>query len=269
MSTRPWIVDDDLWALIEPLLPPWPTRSPGPRPVADRLCLQGILYMLCNDIAWQLLPPEPGFGSGQTCWRRLERWQQAGVFDQLHRILLAELNAAGRLDWSRARVDGSHIRAKKRGSRTGPSPVDRRKTGSKHHPICDGRGTPLKVITTAANVNDVTRTLALVDGIPPVAGRPGRPRRRPEALLGDKGYDSNPNRDELRKRRILPVISRKGAPNIKDMGKLRYVVEQTFALLHQFKRLAVRWERRTELHDALVSLACSLICRRRLNKPEP
>ncbi|WP_405922117.1 transposase [Streptomyces sp. NBC_00868] len=110
-------MDDDVWALIEPLLPPWPTRSPGPRPVADRLCLQGILYVLCNDIAWQLLPPELGFGSGQTCWRRLERWQQAGFFDQLHRILLAELNASGRLDWSRACVDGSHIRAKKRGRR--------------------------------------------------------------------------------------------------------------------------------------------------------
>ncbi|MFD6826888.1 transposase [Streptomyces sp. NPDC060085] len=77
-----------------------------------------------------------------------------------------------------------------------PSPVDRRKTGSKHHLICDGRGTPFKVITTAANVNDVTQTLALVDGIPPVAGRPGCPRRRPDLLLDDK--DSNPNREELR-----------------------------------------------------------------------
>ncbi|WP_398911711.1 transposase [Streptomyces sp. CEV 2-1] len=103
----------------------------------------------------------------------------------------------------------------KGGADTGPSPVDRRKTSSKHHLICDGRGTPLKVITTAANVNDVTQTLALVDGIPPVAGRPGRPRRRPDALLGDKGYDSNPNRNALRERRILPVISRKGSPNIK------------------------------------------------------
>ncbi|MCX4400190.1 IS5 family transposase (plasmid) [Streptomyces sp. NBC_00053] len=266
MGTRPWIVDDELWALIEPLLPPWPRRSPGPRPVSDRLCLQGILFVLCNDIAWQLLPPELGFGSGQTCWRRLDRWQQAGVFDQLHQVLLAELNAASELDWSRACVDGSHIRVKKGGADTGPSPVDRRKTGSKHHLICDGRGTPLKVITTGANVNDVTQTLALVDGIPPVAGRPGRPRRRPEALLGDKGYDSNAHRDELRRRRILPVISRKGSPNIKGIGKLRYVVEQTFALLHHFKRLAVRWERRTELHDALVSLACSLICYRRLKK---
>ncbi|WP_367141178.1 IS5 family transposase [Streptomyces sp. STD57] len=157
----------------------------------------------------------------------------------------------------------------KGGAGTGPSPVDRRKTGSKHHLICDGRGTPFKVITTAANVNDVTQTLNLVDGIPPVAGRPGRPRRRPEALLGDKGYDSNPNRCELRKRGILPVISRKGSPDIHGLGKLRYVVEQTVALLHQFKRLAVRWERRLDLHDALVSLACSLICWRRLNKHRP
>ncbi|WP_408997261.1 transposase [Streptomyces europaeiscabiei] len=65
----------------------------------------------------------------------------------------------------------SHPR-EKGGADTVPSPIDRRKTGSKHHLICDGRGTPFKVITTAANVNDVTQTLALVDGIPPVAGRP-------------------------------------------------------------------------------------------------
>ncbi|MFD7678471.1 transposase [Streptomyces sp. NPDC060187] len=136
--------------MIESLLPPWPQRSPGLRPVADRLCLQGILYVLHNDIAWHLLPLELRFGSGQTCCRRLDRWQQASVFDQLHRILLAELNAAGELDWSRACVDGSHIRAKRRGTDTSPSPVDRRKTGSKHHSICDGRGTPFKVITTAA-----------------------------------------------------------------------------------------------------------------------
>ncbi|WP_079161075.1 transposase [Streptomyces fodineus] len=79
--------------------------------------------------------------------------------------------AAGELDWSRARVDGSHVRAKKRGTAIGPSPVDRRKTGSKHHLICDGKDIPLHVITTAANVNVVTQILALVDGIPLVAIR--------------------------------------------------------------------------------------------------
>ncbi|GAA2429747.1 hypothetical protein GCM10010191_49030 [Actinomadura vinacea] len=78
-------------------------------------------------------------------------------------------------------------RARERGgAATAPSPVDRRKTGSKHQLICDGKGTTLHVITTAANVNDITQSLDLVDGIPPVAGRPGRPWRRPECLLGDK-----------------------------------------------------------------------------------
>ncbi|WP_019064597.1 transposase [Streptomyces prunicolor] len=56
MNVRPWIVDDGLWMLIESLLPPWPEKSPGPRPEADRLFLQGILHVLCNDVAWQLLP---------------------------------------------------------------------------------------------------------------------------------------------------------------------------------------------------------------------
>ncbi|MEU0787297.1 transposase [Streptomyces sp. NPDC006173] len=127
-----------------------------------------------------------GVQLGRSCWRRLDRWRKAGGFDQPHRVLLAELNAAGKVDWSRACVDGSHTCAKG-GADTGPSPVDRRETGSKHHVICAGHGTPLEVITTEANVNGVTRTLALVDGMPPVAGRPGRPRRRPDALLGDKG----------------------------------------------------------------------------------
>ncbi|MFD5562051.1 IS5 family transposase [Kitasatospora griseola] len=258
-------MDDELWVRIEPLLPAWPERSPGPRPVDDRRCLQGILFVLYTGITWQQLPLELGFGSGQTCWRRLGRWQAAGVFEALHRILLAELNAAGLIDWTRACVDASHVRAKRGGEATGPSPVDRRKTGSKHHLISDGGGIPFHVITTAANVNDVTQTLALVDGIPPVAGRVGHPRHRPDALLGDKGYDSNPNRRELCKRRILPVISRKGSRDIIGLGKLRYVVEQTFAQLHQFKRLAVRWERRLDLHNAFVSLACALICWRRLN----
>ncbi|MFJ8444374.1 IS5 family transposase [Kitasatospora griseola] len=263
----PWLVDDELWALIEPVLPPWPERAPGPRPVNDRLCLQGVLFVLFTGITWQQLPPELGFGSGQTCWRRLCRWTDAGVFDRIHQILLAELNAARRIDWTRACVDAP-CAGEKGGAGVGPSPVDRRKSGSKHHLICDGNGTPLKVITTGGNVPDITQVLALVDGVPPVAGKPGRPRRRPESLLGDKGYDSRHVRRELLRRRILPVISRRGEPDIRGLGKLRYVVEQTFALLHQFKRLAIRWERRLELHDSLISLGCALICWRRLkNQP--
>ncbi|MFD6424069.1 transposase [Streptomyces sp. NPDC060198] len=105
MGTRPWIVDDGLWALVELMLP---ERPSGPRPVSDRLCLQGILFVLHDDTAWQLLPLELGFGSGQTWRHRLAPGQRAGVFDRLHRVLLAELNAAGEPDWSHACMDGSH-----------------------------------------------------------------------------------------------------------------------------------------------------------------
>lgn len=108
-----WIVDDELWGLIAPLLPPWPARAPGPRPVGDRPCLQPILFVLHTGIGWEDLPAELGFGSGMTCWRRLRRWTDAGVFDQLHRILLAALHTAGAIDWSRAVADAAHLRAKK------------------------------------------------------------------------------------------------------------------------------------------------------------
>ena len=125
---------------------------------------------------------------------------------------------------------------------------------------------PLRVITTGGNVNDISTALDLVDGIAPVAGRRSRPRRRPDALLADTGYDSHRWRRELARRRIVPVISSRGTKGVQGLGKLRYVVEQTLALLHQVKRLAVRWEHHLDLHDALVSLACALICRRRLNR---
>lgn len=123
---KPWDVDDELWSLIEPLLPAWPDRAPGPRPVPDRACLQGILFVLYTGIGWEDLPQELGFGSGMTCWRRLRRWSEAAVFDRLHRILLANLNAAGMIDWSRAAVDASHIDAK-RGVRV---PARRRSTAA-------------------------------------------------------------------------------------------------------------------------------------------
>jgi transposase len=113
----PWIVSDELWARVEPLLPVRPRRfrSPGRRRLPDRLVLQGILFVLHTGIQWEFLPQELGFGSGMTCWRRLEAWNRAGVWRRLHEVLLAELQQADRLDWSRAVIDSSHVRAARRG----------------------------------------------------------------------------------------------------------------------------------------------------------
>src|SRR3954469_16130044 len=111
----PWIVPDELWELIEPLLPRVERRyrHPGRPRLDDRKALCGILFVLHTAIPWEFLPQELGFGSGMTCWRRLRDWNDAGVWQRLHEQLLAELNGAGALDWSRAVIDGSHLRAMK------------------------------------------------------------------------------------------------------------------------------------------------------------
>jgi transposase len=117
----PWIVPDELWERIEPLLPAHPRRHrhPGRKRIPDRQVLCGILFVLHTGIQWEFLPQQLGFGSGMTCWRRLAEWNAAGVWDRLHAVLLAELHAADKLDWSRAVIDSAHVRAARRGPKAG------------------------------------------------------------------------------------------------------------------------------------------------------
>ena len=106
------LVSDEFWEQIEPLLPPEPPRPKGGRPrIADRQVLTGILFVLKTGIPWEDLPQEMGCGSGMTCWRRLQEWQQAGVWDRMHRLFLNRLQEADRIDWSRAVVDSASVRA--------------------------------------------------------------------------------------------------------------------------------------------------------------
>ncbi len=107
------LVSDELWEIVEPLIPKVKRRYryPGRRRIDDRKVLTGILFVLRTGIPWEQLPQEMGCGSGMTCWRRLHEWQQAGVWQRLHEVLLARLHEAGRIDWSRAVVDSSHLPA--------------------------------------------------------------------------------------------------------------------------------------------------------------
>lgn len=107
------IVTDELWELVEPLIPKVERRFryPGRKRIPDRQVLTGILFVLKTGIPWEDLPQEMGCGSGVTCWRRLAEWQQQGVWQRLHEVLLARLNAADGIDWQRAAIDSSHVRA--------------------------------------------------------------------------------------------------------------------------------------------------------------
>jgi transposase len=116
------LVSDELWKLVEPLLPPIVTSTKGGRPpVGNREVLTGILFVLRSGIPWTMLPQELGCGCGMTCWRRLRDWHEAGVWNRLHEVLLTELNAADQIDWSRAIVDSSSIRAVLGGQKPDPT----------------------------------------------------------------------------------------------------------------------------------------------------
>jgi transposase len=131
-----------------------------------------------------------------------------------------------------------------------------------------GRGTPLALSVSGGNHNDILELLPLVDAIPPVRGKRGRPRRRPKRLLGDGAYHSRRHRGELRARGISATIPRPKQSHGSGLGKQRWVVERTISWLHQYRRLRVRYERRADIHEAFLQIAGCLICLKLLNAEE-
>jgi transposase len=118
------LLPDELWNMIEPLLPSAPARPNGGRPrLPDRACLTGILFVLCSGMPWEMLPQELGCGSGMTCWRRLRDWQERGIWQLIHFVLLDWLCRFGKIDWSRAVVDSCSVRAVFGGSRRDRIPL--------------------------------------------------------------------------------------------------------------------------------------------------
>jgi len=142
------------------------------------------------------------------------------------------LSCGGRLDFSASGFWGA---------KTGPNPTDRGKNGSKHHMVTDSNGIPLAMRLTGANRHDVTQLLPLVDEIPPIAGKVGRPLRHPASLLGDRGYDSEPHRQQLRRMGIQPVPAQRRTDNGSGLGIYRWVVERSLSWLHQNRRLRIRY----------------------------
>ena len=259
------LVSDALWNRIQTLLPaeePRRFRWPGRKPLDRRKILTGILYVLKTGIAWDDLPAELGWGCGKTCREYLRRWHAAGVWHDLHAMLLTELNAADLIDWSRAIIDGTFAKAPEGGEKTGPNPTDRSKSGSKHHVLTDANGIPLAATLSAANVPDVVPVMEVLTQMPPVGGKPGPDREKPDRLQGDRGYDSNPLRKLLRWLGIVPELAARNTKHGSGMGKTRWVVERTNAFLHAFGRLRRRLDRLAEVQEAFLAFACGLICMR-------
>ena len=146
--------------------------------------------------------------------------------------------------------------------------MDRGKRGSKHHILSCGRGNPLVAQTSAGNVNDISRFVSLIDAVPPVRGRRGRPKRRPARVYGDRAYHSREVRRALRRRRIKTRVAWPKHGHGSGLGRRRWVVERTISWLHQYRRLRVRYERRADIHQALLTIGCCLICFKQLQAAE-
>ena len=131
--------------------------------------------------------------------------------------------------------------------------------------MVDAAGVPLAAKLTGANRHDVTQLIPLVDAIPPIRGRVGAPARKPKKVMGDRAYDSDPHRLRLSACGIATELARRNTPHGSGLGVFRWFVEQALALMHQFKRLRVRDDRDDQVHEAFMTIACAMICWRRLH----
>jgi transposase len=159
-----------------------------------------------------------------------------------------------------------HCSGEKRGEATGPSPTDRGKRGSKQHLLVDAGGIPLVVGLSGANVPDTLTVKAMIDNLPSIAGKVGRPIQRAKKFHADKGYDSASNRSYVRKCGMIPRIARRGIESKERLGRHRWFVERTISWFHGLRRLAVRYERSIHMHFAFMLLAAAYIGWNKLRK---
>src|SRR3954471_9339184 len=262
--------DESFETVAHHLPPEQPVGPKGGRPrVGPRVVIRVIWSVLTTGARREDVPAERGC-SGRTAHRRLRAREEAGIRDRLHAAPLAALRRAGELDLDSVIIDGVTVRAFGGGEATGPSPVDRRRPGTKHTVRVDEAGVPLVLRTAGANASDHRQILPVVMGFPKVGGTPGRPKELPEKVYADRGYDSEPLRALLRWLGIEPHVAKRGTPHGSGLGKVRWVVERTISWLKGLRRLRVRYDRLGVIMDAWATLAASVICFRILHHdPRP
>jgi transposase len=237
-----------------------PVGPAGGRPRIDNYTvLRVIWYVLATAIRWRDVPPEMGC-SGETARTRVRDWEDLGVWDQIHGEFLRLLRRDGELEHDTAIIDSTHVRAFGGGDKTGPSPVDRRKPGTKYTLMVDRNGVPLAIRLAGANRSDQQEILPLVEEeFPEVGGKPGRPRTKPAEVYADAGYDSESTRQVLRCLGMKPFIRKRGTEHGSGLGRVRWVVERSLAWLKGLRRLRLRYDRSEAVIHGWATLAMSVI----------
>ena len=257
------------WKKIAPLLPRPPKQQQGGRPwIENRRVLGGILWILRSGACWQDLPEK--FPHPSTCWRRLREWEERGVWLNIWRVFLSELNERQQLKWSESFLDGSFAPAKKGAAESGKPSGARGRSGWWWSTAAVFLWETTFTSASPAEVKLAETTLATIR----VARRhhAGRPRQKPMRVIADKAYDSDPLRKRLQKRGIELICPHKRnrvRPATQDGRALRryrrrWIVERTNAWLGNFRRLVVRYDRSLTIYGAFFHIACFMIVLRRV-----
>jgi len=216
-------------------------QEPGPeggrRPIRHRVVLKVIWILLVTGNRWKDVPREMGC-CGETARMRLQAWERAGIRDQRHRLFLTMLKHEKQLCEETAIIDTTQVRAFGSGDATGPSPVDRRKPGTKFTLLLARNGVPLVIRAVPANRSDPCEILPAVLEFPTMGGQPGRPRTHPKNLYADAGFDSEATRTLLRWLGIEPHIRHRDDPHGNHLGRIRRVVERTVSWIKGLRRSA-------------------------------
>jgi transposase len=249
------------YELARPMLPPEKEIGPqGGRPVkSHRVVLKVIWFVLVTSCRWKDVPQEMGC-CGETARTRLQEWERAGIWSQLHHLLLTMLHRENHLHLETTIIDSTQVRAFGGGEATGPSPVDRRKKGTKFTLLVDRDGVPLVIRAVPANRSDQLEILPTVVSFPAVAGQPGRPRTHPRALYADAGFDCEATRSLLRWLGIEPHIRYRNEKHGSHLGRVRWVVERTISWIKGLRRMRVRYDRSGTSIDAWTSIAAAVVC---------
>ncbi|MFD7763365.1 IS5 family transposase [Streptomyces microflavus] len=268
-------LSDAEWDLMRPLLP----RPALGRPrLDDRMVLNGIVWKFRTGVPWRDVPER--YGPWASLHTRFRRWAANGTFDRMLQAAQAKADAAGDIDWL-VSVDSTIVRAHQHAAgarKGGHSPALGRSRGgltSKIHLVCDAVGRPLAFVLTGGNTNDCTQFATVMDAIRVPRPGPGRPRARPDHVIGDKGYSSKAIRAWLRRRGIAHTIperadqvrnrARKGSlggrpPAFdKEVYRHRNVVERCFNRLKQWRGIATRYDKTAQSYKAAVTLASLLM----------
>jgi putative transposase len=256
-----YLISDALWNEIAPLLPaPKPKKKRGRPRADDRRMMTAIFYVMRTGIQWTALPHS--LSPHSTAHDRFQEWREAGLFERLWQEGLYAYDEQVGIEWEWQAMDGAMTKAPLGGADTGPNPTDRAKGGVKRSLLTDGNGVPLGVAVAGANRPDMKMVDDTLESIP--IEQPVPTEEEPQNLCLDAGYDYKdvratiaawgytahirPRNEETRLKVHMPGFRAR-----------RWVVERTHSWMNRFRRLLIRWEKKTANYLAFVHLACAFI----------